>query len=138
MVCGTVPRFAGGPLTTGLTSAIASSISSRPMASLRGGTSAARGTRCVWIHSASSITSGMPMCRKDSSEKSRSLTASGEMKLRVRMPLNTGSASIHSVVAMTTNCASWSQGSMKPLTPEAYTSQSTTTPDTHEKARKLR
>ncbi|EXI72147.1 MAG: hypothetical protein AW07_03292 [Candidatus Accumulibacter sp. SK-11] len=33
------------------------------------------------------------------------------------MPLNIGRTSNHSAVAMTTNCASLSQTSMKPLTP---------------------
>ena len=51
-------------------------------------------------------------------KNSRSVTDSAPMKLRVRIPLNTGSASSHSVVATTTNCASRSQGSMKPFTPE--------------------
>jgi len=48
----------------------------------------------------------------DSNENSRSFTASGKMKLRTSVPLNTGSQSNHSAVATTTNCAIRSQGSM--------------------------
>ncbi len=59
----------------------------------------------VHPHRASSA-SGMPMCRKISSEKKRSLTAPAAMKLRISAPPNTGSASSHSVVATRLYCAS--------------------------------
>ena len=78
----------------------------------RGGRVFALGTRCVWIHRRARTPSGRPMCRKDSSEKKRSFTLSSVRKLRISSPLNTGSASNHSAVAMTVNCASWSHGSM--------------------------
>ena len=79
----------------------------------------ALGTRCTWIHMSSSTTSGRPMCRKESSEKKRSLTLSAYTKLRISVPLNGGSQSSISKLVTVTYCASASQGSMYPLTPEA-------------------
>ena len=78
----------------------------------RGGFVLAPGTRCVCTHSSASTPSGRPMCRNDSSENRRSLTASPVMKLRISAPLNTGSQSSHSAVATVTNCAVMSHGSM--------------------------
>ena len=52
------------------------------------------------------------MCMNDSSEKKRSLTLAGWMKLRISAPPKLGSQSSHSKLATITNCASRSQGSM--------------------------
>ena len=52
------------------------------------------------------------MCTNESSEKKRSPTLSGWMKLRISVPPNVGSQSTHSKLATITNCASLSQGSM--------------------------
>ena len=52
------------------------------------------------------------MWMNDSSENRRSLTFSSKMKLRTSVPLNTGSQSNHSAVAITVNFARRSQGSM--------------------------
>jgi hypothetical protein len=54
------------------------------------------------------------------------------------VPRNGGSASNHSPVAVSTNCARRSHGSMYPLTPDAQTSHSRSTPVIHENARKPR
>jgi hypothetical protein len=45
-----------------------------PSAIGAGGCVCALGTRWVWIQSSARTPSGRPMCRKDSSEKKRSLT----------------------------------------------------------------
>ena len=76
------------------------------------------------------------MCRKISSEKNRSFTAPGAMKLRISAPPKTGSASSHSVVAIRLYCASRSQTSQKPPMPDANTSHSASTPVSHENQRK--
>ncbi len=78
----------------------------------RGGRVFARGTRWVCTHSTASTASGMPMCRNWSSVKKRSVIASGNTKLRTSTPRNGGRASNHSAVAVSTNCASRSHGSM--------------------------
>ena len=83
-----------------------------PIHTGRGGVVFAPGTRCVCTHRSASTPSGKPMCRNDSSENSRSLIASGVMKLRMSAPLNAGSQSSHSAVATVTNCAVPSHGSM--------------------------
>ena len=105
-------RSAGPWLTAGLTSESATSATTRVMAMGRGGLVRACGTRWVCTHSSTSTPSGMPMCRNESSENSRSLTFSGKTKLRISVPLKTGSQSNHSMVATTTNCAYLSQGNM--------------------------
>ena len=88
--------------------------------------------------SAPAVASGMPMCRKISSEKSRSLTAPSAMKLRISAPSNSGSASSHSVVAIRLYCASRSHTSQKPPMPDANTSHSATTPVSHENRLEVR
>ena len=105
-------KSAGPWLTAGLTSASTSSISTSAIASGRGGIVRARGTRCVCIHRAASIASGMPMCRNDSRENSLSVIPSGSRKLRTIVPRKAGSTSNHSAVVTTTYWASWSHGSM--------------------------
>ncbi len=71
-------RSAAPPwLSTGCSSAIASSIKLTPMAIGRGGCVFALGTRCTCTHISSSTSSGAPMWMNDSSENKRSLTLSG-------------------------------------------------------------
>ena len=77
-----------------------------------GGEVRACGTRCVCTQRIASTASGTPMWMNDSSENRRSLTFSSKMKLRTSVPLNTGSQSNHSAVAITVNFARRSQGSM--------------------------
>ena len=95
-----------------------------PTASARGGFTRAWAWRCMWIHRASSITSGTAMCMRSISVKKRPISARCQEVARDRLRRRCRAESSHSVVATATYWASSSQTSRSPVMPQAYMNHS--------------